>query len=419
MATTGAELEHVTGTRTTERPRILHFQQYNAALQHAVLEADRIDASGILERAAAEVVYQHLVETPGWESRGAAERLRQASGLYRDSGLGLLDLSGIGPTGGEATVSDSHFARGWVHRYGKPAKPVCTVSAGYLRGTLTAVFERSFRVSEEDCSARGAARCRLVAVPEDAPVDLLDAEVHAAPSLASAPEPLFSTVDEQVVVSALFTDPVGADITGRIEAFGATLTRLWGDFYSKVSFRFEQEVPRVMGNKFSNLASIVLTEAGHVCAFHSFGGILASEEWHSRVAPSLRDGEDWVHALVAVINSLGWGTWRVHALVPGERLSVRVYDGYEALGYRRFCGRSETPRCYLARGAAGALMNLLYVGDFTARPELTPSLYNQLFRSPLSYRAVETRCRAMDDPFCELVVNPLSPSLNSRFNPFK
>ena len=44
-------------------------------------------------------------------------------------------------------------------------------------------------------------------------------------------------------------------------------------------------------------------------------------------------------------------------------------------------------------------MNLLYVGDvsITDAPELTPSYYNQLFRSPLSFRAAEARCRAIDD----------------------
>ncbi len=416
MAIIGAELEHAGATRTTERPRVLHFQQYNAALQHAVLEADRIDSRGILERAAAEVVYRHLTETPDWGARSPSERLRAASGLFRDSGLGLLDLFGVSAEGGEATVSDSHFARGWIQRYGSPGRPVCLIPAGYLRGALAAVYERSYRISEKECGARGSTLCRLVAVPVGDPLDLHDGELYVAPSLAAPPEPVLSTVDEHEIAAALFTGPLGGDVSGRIEAFGASLTRLWGDLYSRVSFRFEQEIPRVMGKKFTNLAAIVLTEAGHVCAFHSFGGILGSREWHERVAPMLGSREDWVHALVAVINSLGWGTWRVHALQPGERLSIRVYDGYEALGYRRFLGRSEVPRCYLARGAAGAVMNLVYVGDMSGRPELTTSLYNQLFRSPSSYRAVETRCRATDDPYCELVVNPLSPSLSSRFS---
>ena len=47
----------------------------------------------------------------------------------------------------------------------------------------------------------------------------------------------------------------------------------------------------------------------------------------------------------------------------------------------------------------------------TEAPELTASYYNQLFRSPLSFRAAEARCRAIDDPHCELIVNPLSSGL--------
>lgn len=419
MAIIRAEMEDAHGTRTVERSRVLHFQEYNAALQHAMLETDRIDASGILERAAAQVVYQHLVELPHWCSFDTAERLQRVSGMFRDSGLGLLDLSRVDREGGEATISDSHFARGWIQRYRRSVSPLCIVPAGYLRGALGAVYERSFQVSEGDCSARGAARCRLTVLPLAGPVDLLDSEIYPTPSLVEPSHSGLSTVDEKSIVQALLKDMTVADEAGRIRAFGSSLTRLWGDFYSKVSFRFEQEVPRVMGNKFTNLASIVLTEASHQCAFHSFGSILISEQWQRHVVPMLSSREDWVHALVAVINTLGWGTWQVRALVPGERLSLRVYDGYEAIGYRRFVGCSTAPRCYLARGAAGAIMNLLYVGDITARPELTTSLYNQLFRSPLSYRAVETRCRSMDDPHCEFIVNPLSPSLSSRFNPYR
>jgi hypothetical protein len=59
-------------------------------------------------------------------------------------------------------------------------------------------------------------------------------------------------------------------------------------------------------------------------------------------------------------------------------------------------------------------MNLLAVGDIAARPELTASCYNQLFRSPLSFRAVETRCHATSDPYREFIANPLSPGLSDR-----
>lgn len=414
MIIASPEMEGTRAARTTGDSRVLHFQQYNAVLQHTLLEASRIDSREILERAAAEVVFRHLVALPGWAASGPAERLRDAAHLFRDSGLGVLDPFEVGREGGEATVSGSHFAHAWTRRYGPAADAVCMVPAGYLQGALAAVYERAFRVSEAECGAHGAERCRFVIVPAAEPLDLQEAELHPAPSLAAPPDPAAWSMGEAAVADALLADPLRADPSGRIEAYGASLTRLWGDLYSKVSFRFEREVPRVMGNKFRNLASILLAEAGHVGAFHSFGGILASEAWRERVEPHLGSPEDRVHALVAVVDALGWGAWRVHALVPGERLSLRVYDGYEAIGYRRHAGRSDAPRCHLARGAAAAIMNLVYVGGSAAGPELTPSLYNRLFRSPLSYRAVETRCRAMDDPCCELVVNPLSPGLNGR-----
>jgi hypothetical protein len=60
-------------------------------------------------------------------------------------------------------------------------------------------------------------------------------------------------------------------------------------------------------------------------------------------------------------------------------------------------------RCYLAQGGVAALMNLLYVGDITARPELTQERYRELFSRPGTFRATELRCRAKGDPHCQIV----------------
>ena len=58
-----------------------------------------------------------------------------------------------------------------------------------------------------------------------------------------------------------------------------------------------------------------------------------------------------------------------------------------------------------------ALMNVLFAGDVLAPPALDQSVYNSLFRSPSSFRAIETRCVARGDEYCEFVANPLSPGL--------
>jgi predicted hydrocarbon binding protein len=391
-----------------DRPRVLHSQHYNASLVRSLLETERVDTRGILETAAAELACASLQES------GAGPDLRAACELFRESGLGALDLSGVGAGGGEAVVEGSHFADAWVARFGKACAPVCAVPAGLIAGSLAAVMGSRFEVREVTCRARGDRTCRFEVALSDLPPLLPPEPVLPMPGSIVLPPPALPVIDEAGVLAALLDGPPAADQEGRIHALGGTLTQLWADLYTRVSYRFEREVPAVLGNKFTNLPALVLTEAGHSYAFHTFGGILRSDRWHDRVAPLLASREEWFHAIVALINVLGWGSWRVEALVPNQRATVRVYEGYEAMGYRRLYGPATAPHCYLARGTVAALMNLLYLGDITARPELTPSCYNQLFRSPLSFRAVETRCHAASDPYCEFIANPLSPGLSER-----
>jgi predicted hydrocarbon binding protein len=391
-----------------DRPRVLHSQHYNASLMRALLETERVDTRAILETAAAELALASLQES------GTGPDLHAACELFQESGLGTLDLSGVDDRGGEAVVESSHFAEAWVARFGKASAPVCVVPAGFIAGSLAAAAGVRFEVREVACRARGDRACRFDVTPTDLPPLLPSEPVGSPPQSIALPPPALPVIDEAGVLAALLDGSLAADPDGSIRALGGTLTRLWADLYTRVSYRFEREVPAVLGNKFTNLPALVLTEAGHSYAFHTFGGILRSDRWHDRVAPLLSSREEWFHAIIAVINVLGWGSWRVEALVPRERATVRVYEGYEALGYRREFGPAAAPHCYLARGTVAALMNLLYVGDISARPELTPSCYNQLFRSPLSFRAVETRCHASGDPFCELIANPLSPGLSDR-----
>lgn len=406
----------VIGTQTAQGAgtRIYHSHRYHALLQRTLQDVEKVDAAALLSRAAAEAVYRHLQESAGWSGQTPArERLAEVADLFRESGLGRLELEGVGVEGGEATVTGSFFARPArlpASRTAPDRLPSCAPVAGFLRGALAAVHGRDYQVTETSCGgARG--RCRFRVLPAAGAEPLADEVVHPVPAGAAAPPEGWQ---EREMVGELLDGSLLADGDGQIRALGEELAHLWGDYYARVCYRFEREIPRVMGNKFGNLGSIVLTEAGHLYAYYALGGILVSDEWHARVAPRLRDREHWADALVALITALGWGSWRIRMLVPGERLAVVVHDSYEGTGYRRLYGRTSAAKCYLSRGAAAAVMNLLYVGDITARPELGVSHYNDLFRSPVSFRAMETRCRAMDDPICEFVVNPLSPALSER-----
>lgn len=207
-------------------------------------------------------------------------------------------------------------------------------------------------------------------------------------------------IDEQAIITAVSGLGIAGDEEGMIPAFGLYLTRHMADYYNRISFEAARDLE---GSGLEQDARSVLVEAGHVCAFNTFGGIMKSAEWDAVVRPMIESREGWVYGMAAVVNAFGWGRWKVEELVPDERLRVTVRDSYEATGWLRDYPRSEVPRCYLACGGVAGLMNLLYVGDITKGPELTEDYYVQLFRGGERFLAEETQCIAKGDPCCEFI----------------
>lgn len=210
-------------------------------------------------------------------------------------------------------------------------------------------------------------------------------------------------VDERTVTEAVAGLELKGNEEGLIPAFGLYLTKHFADYYNRISYgllgAFIRELPELEED-----AIALLTEAGHVCSFHTFGGIMVSVEWDAVVMPMIETREDWVKGMIGVINALGWGRYRLQELVPNERLVLQIDDSYEAAGVLEGYGKAAHPRCYLASGGAAGLMNLLYQGDITKRPSLTEEFYHEVFGHPHSFRARETRCLAMGDPHCEIIV---------------
>lgn len=208
-------------------------------------------------------------------------------------------------------------------------------------------------------------------------------------------------IDERAIVEAVSGLGIAGNDEGLIPAFGLYLTRHMADYYNRISYATARRLER--SGEVSDDARLLLVEAGHVCAFNTFGGIMKSAEWDAVVKPMIASREDWILGMVAVVNAFGWGRWSVSELAPGERLAIRIEDGYEARGYLRDYGMSDRPRCYLATGGVAGLMNLLYVGDITARPELTEERYFELFRTSERFSAEEVRCLSMGHGHCEIV----------------
>jgi hypothetical protein len=212
---------------------------------------------------------------------------------------------------------------------------------------------------------------------------------------------LQTNVNEAAIVSALSQMPIFGNEQGSIPAFGVYLTRMYADYYNKISYRFERALEASFGAEGRGIAAPLLIEAGNNCAFHTFGGIMESDEWYGLIEPMCSNREDWVHGMVAVVNALGWGKWQVQDLVPNERLVIRILNSYESEGHLKHFGTTDRACCYLATGGVSGIMNLLYQGDITTRPDLTPAYYAEVFGSQQSFGCIEHKCRSKGDAYCE------------------
>jgi predicted hydrocarbon binding protein len=383
---------------------VVHSHHYHSALLRALYEAGDIDASALLADAAAASGVPSL-QLPDDRAEGAV-RLGIAD-CFKEAGLGIVDLGGLNARGeGNAVVRGSHFAAAWMRRYRASSLPICAASGAFLAAAASRGYRRSLEAIETRCAASGAPVCtfRLRPAAGNAAVQEVG---DACEGLGRGVQGVARAAHE-VAIGALFGAATTVTDADPIEVPGGPFTRLPATFYAGVTHRFEYEIPRVRGAKFGNLPGILLLEAAHRNGFHLFGELLRSPVCTGAPETEIRSSEEQLHLMLGVIESLGWGRWELRSFASGERLIARIADSYEAVAHQRLFGSEASPRCYVARGAAAALMNLLFREDGCRGTTSTASRYNELFRSPASFRAVETRCRAMGDDFCEIVANPLS-----------
>lgn len=407
---------------------LFHCNHYNRTLQQFVEDPGYLDAERIILQSAAETVARQTERfLDAHPEATVTDVLDFAERLFSFAGFGTLDCSDLVPDagtqgtvarydgtasrpGGVAVGTSSHYGDALQLNVGERSRPGEYFDRGFLAGVLCAAGDQfdlpyadGFAIRQPESISLGDDRNRFV-------VDLdgdyrwraltEPAEPPALP--AAPPRDVETPVDEAAVIEAV----AGLDLTGNddglIPAFGLYLTRNYADFYNKVSFRFRRRVAEELSSQ--EIADELLVETGHRCGFHTFGGIMTSPEWDAVVGPMLESSADWIHGIVAVINALGWGIWRVAELVPGERLVIRVYDCYESIGYRRWFGRAETPVEFLVQGGAAALMNLVYYGDIATRDGVEKSLYSELFEGRGGFDAELTRSVATGDDVVEVVV---------------
>lgn len=382
-------------------PHVFHCHHYNCYLQKAVQDQSALlDTRALLVHPAAEVVFSQL------QVLGADRAM--AEEIFRTLGFGVIALSRLGPKGGPVALASSHYAQGWLSRFGRSSTPVCHFAAGFAEASARHLFGGAFTATETRCVARGDAHCEISVSPGGAPLASSPGLGRLASFGPRPPKAQATAVNEAAIIQACAGLPLAGDLEGRVNAFGVSLTRHYANYYNLLSYRFDRAMFETAGEVAALAARLELIEAGRVCAFNTFGGIMESAEWEALVRPQCKTPEDWVYGMVAVVNALGWGRWSIADLRPGERLEMVVDGSYESNGYlASFEAPSDSPRCYLVTGGVAGLMNLIYNADISQRPDLTPDFYQQTFQSAGVFVSREVECRAQGAKACRVVAERL------------
>ena len=410
-ATIPFELDHDhRRTLVGGEPMIFHCHHYNTFLQQSICDADYIESRPFLIGAAAEVAFSQMKSLfEREEIEDIAQRKELAAELYRWAGFGTVDLSNLGENGGRVSTPSSHYAMAWRSKFGYADNPVCFFTSGWLAGANAAIHDLplgSFAVEHKQCNACSKGDDCVFELTRGEPnYDIFQSvrggTVSEKHQLRPEPE---TNVDREGIYTALTGMDISGDSSGIIGAFGVYLTRHYSNYYNRISFETLRAMELAFGDDGFFAARPLLVEAGHVCAFNTFGGIMTSPEWDAMIKPTCQNKEDWVHGMVAAVNSLGWGRWQVDSLNEKEARFL-IHDDYESVGYRSMYGISKKPISFLAEGAAAGIMNLVYRGDVASRPTFDPFFYDKMFREPGAFFAEAGRSSiAMGDEITEVHV---------------
>jgi len=374
--------------------RVFHCNHYNAHLQMTVLLTkglSTLNPGKLLTDAATPLI--DILKNQGYTTDQLIDE-------FSLCGFGILQQASekIWET------PSSHYGES-IYSHGKRHNS-CYFNSGYIQGIV------NYRIIETDCQVTGAKIDKYVVTAESISLPNYLTKEFAlttdVPARFDFPEcQTFQTqVDEDKILSVVKTLPLYGNkgTTGLIDAFGVVLTNHFADYYNYISYETYHSLCKVGIPEEDNKEMFI--QSGHVCAFNTFGGIMSSPEWYGLVEPMCKTREDWFHGMVAVINALGWGVYRIEKIDPDKEFIVRVYNSYEGIGYRRIYPPAKDKNLsFLAMGAVLGLVHLLWKVDIRTRPTLTQKFFVEQFNnSSNSYSAEQTHAIAAGDAYDRFII---------------
>jgi len=366
----------------------IHCHHYSARLQRTLESSKQVSGKQLFVQVA-EHVFAHYLPHFFQPEHTMQEKWEIAESLYAHLGYGKLHLNQIEQ--GVATTTTSHFVEGWHAGFGERVEPMCSFTEGFLQGVIHAITGHTVYVQEQQCKISGEHDC-LFRIEESRTEPLAHFQKYPVDFFPkSLQHAVFSNIDEEKTIHSFAEMPIYGNKDGLIPAFGVYLSHTPVDFFNLVCILFMENMRQK--NLFS-AAKRLLVDTSENCAVNTFGGFMNSPEWQQLITPQIKDAQDPLFGIIALINALGWGNLRVLEFDSGERLVLESLNGYEALGFRTFRGLSQHPQCFMMLGVAAGIMELLY----------SEGTYQEKFGT---FIAQETQCIACGADSCIFEVSRL------------
>lgn len=408
------ELDLMTNAGT---PAVYHCHHFNLFLDQTVDDAlgphEGATLRFVAAREASHSFLRALCVRAG--ALTPVEKLSAAMEAFSAMGHGRLEIT-ADANGGTAEGEFLHYGFSWSQKYGQRIRrrqPADAFAAGYAAAAVEVAYgveRETMNVTETQCVAMRADRCHFEltrGAQSTTPLPpVREAEIRAAskPTISGLYEPEIAKITDGL---RRFTAGVAGDQRGLIQAFGVFITMHLSGYYNRITYdsmsRIEKTAPGSIG-----VLEELLRESGHVCVFNTFGGILQSPEWGAMVGPPSGEVIQTIIGCVAIARALGFGRWVIHEVTPGSRLVLRAPSTYESGYSLTRHGVASRPNEYFFQGAALAFCQLAYRVDWKAKPELTPDLYEALFRGKLPCKMEQTLSTTMGQPYSEIVVTQIA-----------
>lgn len=339
------------------------------------------------------------------------ERLRLAAAVFSAMGHGKLHLA-VGRSGGLVRGEQLHYGFGWREKYGaamRRSAPADAFATGFSAAATEVAYgldPGSRRGQEERCIVDGSAGCNIrVTSHVGDPMLPLGVDPQSARDVLP-PVDTTGLYEDQIapIVSGLreFLSGVAGDDRGVIEAFGVLVTSNLADYYNHAAADVLEVIAREKPGGVDAFRALLM-EAGHACAFHTFGGVLASPEWEGMVGAPSGDPLEIAIGCVSLARALGFGRWSIESFEPGERLVMTSPGTYESLFSRLLAADGKNAVGGIFVGAGIGIMQLAHGVTWQPRPRIDNALYLELAKTS-PWRVEQDSSFAAGDPLDRIVV---------------